>query len=617
MRVTSNLSILGIGYCLSILLSGCGGRSSSPLPPPISVSLSQTSATVQAGATANFTANVSNDSTNSGVKWSVSCPTASCGTVSPVTTASGASTTYSAPRTPPTNNVTVAVMAASVADPTKTASAIVTFPAILVSVSPGTAVVQAAATEQLAAAVSYDPSGGGVTWAVSCPTAPCGTLSTNSTPSGTAITYTAPTTLPVGATITVTATSVADTSRSNSATLIPVGHIAGYDVGVDYHAYGLDIDATGFIAIYNQAQVRQTVQQQLQGMADRGATSIQTAIWVAKGPKNTCCSTAQVHFPMTAQEQANLRAYAQDVASVVSASGNRLRLDIALNWLADADFTIGSPTTTLGPDNLSPADFASRVQTTGDQVLAAVGDVTRPDGVKLVDTIFFDFEPNIPAPGEPDGTPNIGWFLTTNYPHFVSGASQAGVRPSIYFIGCGPQDVVLDNSFVDSVYSILNGHRSMFWVYRGLKFMVDTGLPLPAGRVAFDCYFDSSGATYAQLLQRILDDADATLPSLGAPKVYDIPETYYLADPTLRLQYGQAFAAQAAQNPRLQRLSFWTTPGPPPGESAAYPFTIEDFLPLSSPPPAVPSISTQPQSKQRRLRPPDHPARLRSSRDAL
>jgi hypothetical protein len=209
------------------------------------------------------------------------------------------------------------------------------------------------------------------------------------------------------------ATSITDKSKSNSATLIPVGRIAGYDVGVDYHAYGLDIDATGFIAVYNQPQVRQTVQAQLQGMADRGASSIQTAIWVAKGPANTCCSTAQVTFPMTNQEQANLRTYAQDVAAVTGAAGNRLRLDIALNWLADADFIIGSPSTTLGPDHLSPTEFASRTQTKTDQILAAVGDLTRPDGVKLVDTIFFDSEPNIPAPGEIYGTPNIGWFLTT------------------------------------------------------------------------------------------------------------------------------------------------------------------------------------------------------------
>jgi hypothetical protein len=358
---------------------------------------------------------------------------------------------------------------------------------------------------------------------------------------------------------------------------------------VDYHAYGLDIDATGFIATYNQPQVRQTVQAQLQGMADRGATSIQTAIWVAKGPSNTCCSTAQVTFPMTAQEQANLRAYVQDVASVVGAAGNRLRLDIALNWLADADFTIGSPTTTLGPDNLSPAEFASRTQSTTDQVLAAVGDVTRSDGVKLVDTIFFLSEANLPDSTTPPGPIfNSGWFLATNYPHFVSGALQAGIRPSVYFIGgdgC-KQDVVLDNSYVDALFPILDGHRSMYFVYRGLKFMVENNLPIPSGRVDFDCYIDSTGATYDQLLQRILDDADVTLPSLGAPKFYDIPETYYLADPALRLQYGQAFAAQAAQNSRLQRVSFWTTPGGGPNmieQNSTYPFTIEDFLPPPGP----------------------------------
>ena len=587
----SNLSIANLAYCLPIVLVACGGGSSSPPPPSISVSISQTPVTVQAGATADLTANVSNDSSNSGVKWSVSCPTAPCGTVSPASTPSGVPTTYTAPAVPPASNVIVAVVAASAKDPTKTASAKVTFPAISVSVSPGTAVVQSASTEQLAATVSYDPSSGGVTWAVSCPTASCGTLSTNSTPSGTAITYTAPTTLSSGgASITVTATSVADASKSSSATLIPVGHVAGYDVGVDYHAYGADSNSTAFITIYNQPQVRQTVQAQLQGMADRGATFLHTSIWFVTYPgTSNLGETWRATFPMTDQEAANLHAYAQDVAAIQGAGGNRLRLDIALEWLGASDFTIGSPTTTLGPYNLSPAEFASRTQTTTDQVLAAVGDVTRPDGVKLVDTIFFLSEANLPDSTTPPGPIfNSGWFLATNYPHFVSGALRAGIRPSVYFIGgdgCR-QDVVLDNSYVDALFPILDGHRSMYFVYRGLKFMVENNLPIPSGRVDFDCYIDSTGATYVQLLQRILDDADATLPSLGAPKFYDIPETYYLADPALRLQYGQAFAAQAAQNPRLQRVSFWTTPGGGPGmeeQNSAYPFTIEDFLPPQGP----------------------------------
>ena len=459
-------------------------------------------------------------------------------------------------------------------------------PAIDVSVSPAIAAVQTGSTARLTATVANDASNSGVTWTVSCSATQCGTIAPVTTPSGAAATYTAPATMPSSVSITVMATSVADKSKATSATLIPVGQVAGYDVGVDYHAYGLDIDQTGFVSIYDQPRVRQTVQAQLQGMADRGATSIQTAIWVAKGQGSYCCSTAQVTFPMTSQERANLRAYAQDLASIVGAGGNRLRLDIALEWLGAADFTIGSPTTTLGTAQLSPAEFTSRVQTTTDQLLAAVGNVTRPDGVKVVETIFLVSEVTLPDAATPPGPiTNAAWFLTTNYSHFVSGASQAGIRPSVYFNasdGC-TQDVVLDDGYVDGTFPILNGHRSMFQMYRGLKFMVDNGLPLPSGRIDFDCYINSTGATYDQLLQRILNDADATLPSLGAPPVYDIPETYYFADPTHRLQYGQAFAAQAAQHPRLQRVSFWTTPdGGGLGQNAAYPFAIEDFLP---PPP--------------------------------
>jgi len=460
-------------------------------------------------------------------------------------------------------------------------------PPISVSVSPAIAAVQTGSTAQLTATVANDPGYRGVTWTVSCAATLCGSITPVTTPSGASATYTAPATMPSSANVTVTATAVADQAKATSATLIPVGHIPGYDVGVDYHAYGTDFLHTAFITMYNQPAVRQTVRAQLQGMADRGATSIQTAIWFVTPPGETDFGeTWRATFPMSDQEAANLQAYAQDVAAIQGTSGNRLRLDIALNWLGAADFTIGSPATGLGSRNLSAAEYTSRVQTTTDNVLAAVSTVTRPDGVKLVETIFLVAEATLPDAMTPPGPiTNYGWFLTTNYSHFVSGASQAGIRPSVYFNGgdgC-TQNVVLDDGYVDALFPILNGHRSMFFMYRGLKFMVDNGLPVPSGRIDFDCYINSTGATYDQLLQRILDDADATLPSLGAPQVYDIPETYYFADPTHRLQYGQAFAAQAAQHPRLQRVSFWTTPdGGGLGHSAAYPFTIEDFLP---PPP--------------------------------
>ncbi len=565
-----------------------GGSSTGPPPPPVSVSLSETSATVDAGGTASFTATVSNDSTDSGVSWSVSCPTGPCGTVSPASTPSGTPTTYTAPAAPPANNVNVTLVAASVAEPAKTATATVTIPAISVSVSPATAVVQAATTVQLAATVSNALSNNEITWAVSCPTAPCGTVSAGSSSSGAAIEYMAPSPWPEAAgNITVTATSVADPSKTSSTTLIPVGDIPGYDVGVYYQSLGANINTTGFIAVYNQPQVRQMVQAQLQQMADRGATIIQTGLWVG-----SWASDSGVHFPLTRREQANIREYAQDVASVVSASGHRLRLVFTLGWTNAADYTIpgGIPTTTVGSDNLSLAEYISDVQATTNELLAAVGDVTRPDGVKVVETIYFVGEATLPDPGTKAGSGSgstilaTGWFLVTNFPYFVSAASQVGIRPTVYFGAQCVDSEVFDDTWVDASFPILNAHHSMWSVYRGVKFFVENDLPLPTDRLDFDCYMQTTGATYDQILQRVLDDADATLPSLGAPGVYNIPEGFYLLDPVARLQYGQAFATQAAQSPRLRRVSFWTWPGGGgPGLNPTYPFSIEDYLPPPSP----------------------------------
>jgi hypothetical protein len=312
-------------------------------------------------------------------------------------------------------------------------------------------------------------------------------------------------------------------------------------------------------------------------MADRGATFINTIIWFVTSPgAEDFGETYRAHFPISDQEAANLRAYAQDLASIRGAGGNRLRLDITFAWLGEADYTIGSPTTGLGYNkDLSASEFISRVAATTDKVVAAVSDVTRPDGVRVVNTIFFEGEVLVPAPGEPNGNPNQGWF--------VSVVSAAGLLPSVYFAVDGHQYAVFDNGFVDSYYPIVNGHRSMFWVYRALRFMVDHGLPVPP-RIELSCYLESGSASYDQVLKRILDDADVTLPTLGAPQLYGVAETYYLADPTLRHEYGGAFATQAAQNSRLERVSFWTTPGlTSAGEQdAAYPFTIEDFLPPRS-----------------------------------
>jgi len=348
-------------------------------------------------------------------------------------------------------------------------------PSITVSISPTIAAVPAASTARLTASVANDASNGGVTWTLSCSATQCGRIAPVTTPSGAAATYTAPATMPSNANITATATSVADKSRAASSTLIPIGHIPGYEIGVDYHAYGSDNLSTAFITIYNQPQVRQAVRAQLQGLADRGATFIHTSIWFVTYPGTTNFGeTWRATFPMTDQEAANLRAFAQDVAAVQGASGNRLRLDIALMWLGASDYTSGSPTTGLGYNkDLRAAEFTSRVETTTDKVLAAVSDITRPDGVRLVDTIFFDPEVMIGAKANED------WFLSTNYPRFVSVTSQHGIRPSVYFLAEANQAIAFDDGYTDPVDPILDGHRSVAWMYRSLKFMVGQRLPVP------------------------------------------------------------------------------------------------------------------------------------------
>jgi len=356
--------------------------------------------------------------------------------------------------------------------------------------------------------------------------------------------------------------------------VIPEGHIAGYDVGVDYHATGADFLHTAFITTYDQSAVRQSVLSQLQAMADRGATVISTRIWLVTEPgTSNLGETWRATFPLADQEQTNLHTYAQDVAAIRGSGGNRLRLDICLLWLGAADYTMGTPSTGLGFTPVTGDVFTSRLQTTTDKVLAAVTGVNRPDGVPVVDIIYLNGEVMIGAKANED------WFMTTHYPRFVSVVKQAGFTPAIYFIVGDTQDDVLQNDYVDVDYPILNNHRSMFWVYRTMKFMYDQGLPIPA-RIDFSYYVPSTGATYPDLLTRVLDDADATLPSLGSAQSYGAAEAFYFVDDSQRHEYGQAFAADAVISSRLHSVTFWTSPdGGGAGVNIAYPFAFEDYLP--------------------------------------
>jgi len=95
---------------------------------------------------------------------------------------------------------------------------------VSISVVQDASSVQAGGMAHITATVVGDPTNKGVTWTVSCSPAPCGSVSPGATGSGVATTYTAPSAPPVSdTTVTITATSLANASVSNLATVTVLG----------------------------------------------------------------------------------------------------------------------------------------------------------------------------------------------------------------------------------------------------------------------------------------------------------------------------------------------------------------------------------------------------------
>jgi len=181
-------------------------------PAPVSVSVAPGTVSLQTGGSQAFTATVAN-TTNTAVTWKVNGTVGGNSTVGTVSSAGA----YTAPASVP-SPATVTVTAVSVADPTKSGSAQVTVtaapppPPVSVSVAPGTTSLQTGGSQAFAATVT-NTANTAVTWQVN------GTVGGNST-AGTissAGAYTAPAAVPSPATVTVTAVSVADPTKSGAA----------------------------------------------------------------------------------------------------------------------------------------------------------------------------------------------------------------------------------------------------------------------------------------------------------------------------------------------------------------------------------------------------------------
>ena len=218
------MNAMQIAAVLAFAISGCGGGQSTP-PPAISVSLTPSGAqSVAQGQTVSISASVTNDSSGKGVTWNMSgtgCTGAACGTLS---NESSTAASYTAP-SPVTTNLSVTVTATSVADPTKSSSVTITvfLPAILVSVSPATASVQVGGAAQFSATVTDDNTNSGVRWTLTQGGASCSPGCGSVSPVDSAnANYIAPTTVPANPALIITATSVADPTKSSSASVTVV-----------------------------------------------------------------------------------------------------------------------------------------------------------------------------------------------------------------------------------------------------------------------------------------------------------------------------------------------------------------------------------------------------------
>ncbi|MFZ0318427.1 MAG: Ig-like domain-containing protein [Candidatus Sulfotelmatobacter sp.] len=195
--------------CMAIAIAftlGCSGVNNAGITTTqVSVSVTPTTASAVAGSTTTqqFTAIVQGSS-NTAVTWTVVAgPSSTAGTI-----------TSAGLYTPPSQAGTNTVTATSVADTTKSANATVTVtaaPVVSVSLSPTSASVAVGATSQFTATVQ-NATNTSVTWSVDTIAGGNATVGTVNT-SGL---YTAPVT---AGTHTVTATSVADTTKSASASV--------------------------------------------------------------------------------------------------------------------------------------------------------------------------------------------------------------------------------------------------------------------------------------------------------------------------------------------------------------------------------------------------------------
>jgi hypothetical protein len=253
--------LLVVAVSMTAALAGCGGSYKAPAAPVLPISVSFSSAapgSLQVNATAALAVNLTNDSANAGVKWSVTCGSSGgCGSFS--TRGPGTSTVYTAPSALPSgNNNSVTVTATSVTDNNKTVTAtiVITTPNIRVMFSSGAFppnAITVGSQVHMAAVVTGDPSNNGVSWSATCGVhaVPCGAFNPAITPTGVSTVFAEASISFIGGNVTVQASSVTNPGDSVS---IPI-FVSGEPLSLADGAYVFQLSGTNANHFYSVSGV--------------------------------------------------------------------------------------------------------------------------------------------------------------------------------------------------------------------------------------------------------------------------------------------------------------------------------------------------------------------------
>ncbi|MGA9673652.1 MAG: hypothetical protein WBQ94_30955 [Terracidiphilus sp.] len=182
----------------------------------------------------DVTVSVIGNAAGLGVDWNLLCggsavvgyTTDVCGSLTPVHVGSNIAMVYLAPQYVPVGN-TVTLTATVTGNPSQSASVTLTILAQPATIQftqgflPPSAIA-GGGTAKIAATVTNDPTFAGVTWSATCGSSPCGSFKPTTTASGGVqgvTVYTAPSAIPAGQAVTVTATSIYSSSASVSSTI--------------------------------------------------------------------------------------------------------------------------------------------------------------------------------------------------------------------------------------------------------------------------------------------------------------------------------------------------------------------------------------------------------------